>query len=53
MAVNFSISIPSHLIDWLEKYAIKNGLYTNGRPSINKAASKKLEEMERKERGDK
>lgn len=50
MAVNFSISIPSHLIDWLYKKAESKKLYTNGKPSINKAASVILEELYKKEK---
>jgi Arc/MetJ-type ribon-helix-helix transcriptional regulator len=50
MGVNFSVSIPSPLVDWLERYAIECGLYTNGKPSVNKAAAKKLEDLYNKEK---
>jgi hypothetical protein len=45
MAINFSISIPSHLVSWLEEYAESHALYTHDRPSVGKAAARKLEEL--------
>ena len=47
--VNLSISIPLNLVRWLEEYAIEHKLYTNGRPSIGKAASLRLQEQYNKE----
>jgi len=54
MAVNFSISIPSHLVPWLSECAKERDLYTSdGRPSVNKAAAKILEEDYERSKGGK
>jgi hypothetical protein len=43
--VNLSFSIPFDVASWLEKYAVDHNLLTNGKPSIGKAASIKLQQQ--------
>jgi hypothetical protein len=43
--VNQSISISFEVAQWLELFARENKLFSNGKPSIGKAASVKLQKM--------
>jgi|WetSurMetagenome_2_1015567.scaffolds.fasta_scaffold636784_2 hypothetical protein len=47
--VNLSTSIPFDVAKWLEDFAKLKNLYTNGKPSLGKAASLKLQEVHEKE----
>jgi hypothetical protein len=47
--VNISTSLSFDVAKWLEDFAIARNLYTNGKPSLGKAASLKLQDVFEKE----